>query len=92
MAQDILGSAMSSTPNLKDEKRGYGQGGFGGASSDLPGENTKSELARDCPTPGTSSTGQTRTVSGTEYATAHGMKHRDDSLALGKPLRPVTRR
>ncbi len=44
MAQDIVGSKMPSLASeaLKPSKAGYGQNGYGGASSDLPGENTRS--------------------------------------------------
>ena len=44
MAQDIVGSKMPSLASdaLKPSKAGYGQNGYAGASSDLPGENTKS--------------------------------------------------
>jgi hypothetical protein len=44
MAQDVVGSKMPSLASdaLKPSKAGYGQNGFAGASSDLPGENTTS--------------------------------------------------
>ena len=44
MAQDIVGSKMPSLASeaLKPTKAGYGQNGYAGASSDLPGENTTS--------------------------------------------------
>lgn len=44
MAQDIVGSKMPSLASeaLKPSKAGYGQNGFAGASSDMPGESTRS--------------------------------------------------
>jgi len=44
MAQDIVGSKMPglASEGLKPSKAGYGQNGYGGASSDVPGENTSS--------------------------------------------------
>lgn len=47
MSTDIVGSQMSpfASDALKEDKRGYGQNGFGGASSDLPGQNTTSGFA-----------------------------------------------
>ena len=44
MADDVVGSNMPSLVSeaLKPNKAGYGQNGYGGASSDLPGENTSS--------------------------------------------------
>jgi hypothetical protein len=42
MAQDIVGSQMPefASEALKPNKAGYGQNGYGGASSDVPGEDT----------------------------------------------------
>jgi hypothetical protein len=42
MAEDIVGSKMPTFASdaLKPSKAGYGQNGYQGASSDLPGENT----------------------------------------------------
>lgn len=44
MAQQIVGSKMPSLASeaLKPSKAGYGQNGYAGASSDMPGENTRS--------------------------------------------------
>jgi len=44
MAEDIVGSKMPglASEGLKPSKAGYGQNGYGGASSDLPGENRSS--------------------------------------------------
>lgn len=46
MATDVVGSKMPALASeaLKPSKAGYGQNGFGGASSDLPGENTQSQF------------------------------------------------
>lgn len=43
MATDIVGSKMPSLASeaLKPSKAGYGQNGYAGASSDTPGENTR---------------------------------------------------
>jgi len=50
MAQDVVGSKMPSLASdaLKPSKVGYGQNGYGGASSDLPGENTRSGFLPEC--------------------------------------------
>ena|ERR1700676_2818153 len=50
MAQDIVGSKMPTLASdaLKPSKAGYGQNGYGGASSDLPGENTRSGFLPEC--------------------------------------------
>ncbi len=44
MADDIVGSKMPTLASeaLTPNKAGYGQNGYGGASSDVPGENTGS--------------------------------------------------
>lgn len=44
MAEDIVGSKMPGLASeaMKPTKAGYGQNGYGGASSDMPGENTGS--------------------------------------------------
>lgn len=44
MSTDVVGSDMPSLASdaLKQDKRGYGQNGYGGASSDLPGQKTTS--------------------------------------------------
>lgn len=44
MVQEIVGSKMApfASQGLKPDPRGYGQNGFGKASSDVPGENTVS--------------------------------------------------
>lgn len=49
MAEDIVGSKMPSFASdaLREDKRGYGQNGFGGASSDHATERTCSDLAKD---------------------------------------------
>jgi len=59
MAQDIVGSKMTdfASDALKPRKAGYGQNGFGGASSDLPNEKTSSDFL---PAPGKPVNDQTR--------------------------------
>ena len=46
MTEQIVGSKMPALASdaLKPSKAGYGQNGFGGASSDMPGENTQSQF------------------------------------------------
>ena len=57
MAEDIVGSKMTdfASDALKPSKAGYGQSGFGGASSDLPNEKTSSGFlpAQPAPVPDT---------------------------------------
>ena len=50
MAVDVVGSKMPSLASeaLKPSKAGYGQNGYAGASSDLPGENTQSGFLPGC--------------------------------------------
>lgn len=52
MAQNIVGSKMTDFPaeqlTPQKPKQGYGQNGFNGASSDLPGERTTSGFLPDC--------------------------------------------
>ena len=42
MAEDVVGSKMPglASEGLKPSKAGYGQNGYAGSSSDVPGENT----------------------------------------------------
>lgn len=61
-------------------KNGYGQNGYQGPASDLPGQHTRIEgLSTPAVVPGRTSDGtpdwQTRKVSAAPFATAHG--HRD---------------
>ena len=44
MAEDVVGSKMPglASEGLKPSKAGYGQNGYAGSSSDVPGENTGS--------------------------------------------------
>ena len=46
MVVDVVGSKMPSLASeaLKPSKAGYGQNGYAGASSDMPGENTKADF------------------------------------------------
>lgn len=55
---------------LKPSKEGYGQNGYGGASSDVPGEKTTSDFL---PQPGTPVNDQTRTLVGKTAPDAFGM-------------------
>jgi hypothetical protein len=61
-------------------KNGYGQNGFGGPSSDLPGHHTTSGFLPQTKLPDEASDGQTRAVStlgkhpGTDIPTHPGMK------------------
>lgn len=50
MATDVVGSQMPAlaSAQLRPTKGGYGQNGFGQASSDLPGENTQSGFLPAC--------------------------------------------
>jgi hypothetical protein len=50
MAQDVVGSNMPDLASeaLKPSKAGYGQNGYAGASSDMPGENTRSGFLPAC--------------------------------------------
>lgn len=52
MAVDVVGSKMPSLASdaLKPSKAGYGQNNYTGASSDMPGENTRSgfEASKGC--------------------------------------------
>lgn len=49
MATDVVGSKMPgfASDALKPSKAGYGQNGYAGASSDLPGERTTSGFLPD---------------------------------------------
>jgi hypothetical protein len=63
---------------------GYGQNGFQGPASDLPGQHTTSDFLPQCTIPARTSDGtpdwQTRQVKADQYPVAHGMKARDDKL------------
>lgn len=70
-------------------KNGYGQNGFQGASSDLPGEHTTSGFLPQVTVPDkiTASENeggnwQTRPVSKDGYPPAHGMKARNDTISF----------
>lgn len=56
-------------------KNGYGQNGFQGASSDLPGEKTTSGFLPECKV--MSADWMTRKVSGEQYPTTHSMRNRN---------------
>lgn len=74
--QYIKGS-QDADPDEASEKSGsklYGQNGYQGASSDLPGERTCSGFLPDCKLPADykGADWQTRSVSTKPYPTAHG--------------------
>lgn len=73
MSTDIVGSNMpdSAAEQLKPTKANYGQNQFNGASSDLPGENTRSGFLPGCGTPVNS---QLRKVKADQYPTTFGHK------------------
>lgn len=75
MAIKIVGSNMPDSPaaQMRPTKRNYGQNGFGGASSDMPGEHTASGFL---PQPGAPVNSQTRKVTSDPYPPAHGMRKR----------------
>lgn len=75
MSANIVGSNQPefASDQLKPSKQGYGQNQFGGASSDVPGESTKSGFL---PGPGTPINDQLRTVKGDAVPPAFGMKKR----------------
>jgi hypothetical protein len=64
-------------PDLDDAgNKNYGQNGYGGASSDLPGERTASGFLPDCKLPADyrREDWQNRKVDAKPYPLAHGMK------------------
>lgn len=75
MSTDIVGSSQPefASDQLKSSKRGYGQNQFGGASSDLPNESTKSGFL---PGPGAPVNDQLRKLKGDNVPTAFGIKKR----------------
>lgn len=76
MATDVVGSKMPSLASdaLKPSKAGYGQNGYAGASSDLPGENTTSGfLPQTNLADGNKANVQNRTVKSDPYPTTFGM-------------------
>lgn len=75
MAQNIVGSSFpdSAAEQLRPSKRGYGNNQFGGASSDLPGEDTRSGYL---PSTGTPINSQCRTVSAEQMPATFGMRKR----------------
>ena len=58
----------------------YGQNGYQGPSSDLPGQHTTSGFLPAATVP--HDDWQTRKVSGDQYAPACGMKSRNDKIAF----------
>lgn len=81
MAQDIVGSKTPSfaSDQLKEDKAGYGQNGYGGASSDHPGEHTTSGFLPGADLAGARAWDQkirNRTVSSEPIKPAFGMDQR----------------
>jgi hypothetical protein len=84
MAADIIGSKMKDFPavqkaNRDNEKTGYGQNGYSGASSDTDLANpTRSALAASLPLVDLEglkkAEGEKRPISDAPIAPAHGMK------------------
>lgn len=60
----------------------YGQNGFQGASSDLPGQHTTSGFLPATKLPAENSDGQTRKVDATQIATHPGLKARDSKISF----------
>jgi len=79
MATDIVGSNLPpfASDALRESKRGYGQNGYGGASSDLPGENTNSGFL---PVPDTSSA--------MDKVSARDGEYRGGRVGKGNPSSP----
>lgn len=72
MAEKIVASAEPTyASDVRQSNDGYGQNGFGGASSDLPGKNTRSGFL---PGPDTPVNDQLRKVKSDQYPAAFGMK------------------
>jgi hypothetical protein len=69
-------------------KNGYGQNGYQGQSSDLPGKITSSNFL---PKAGAPSNVQTRTVSAEQLPAAHGHKGSAPGPKLGAPKNPPKR-
>lgn len=81
MSVNVVGSNFPTiaSDQLRETKRGYGQNQFGGASSDLPGENTQSGFL-----PGTDiSAGTSGTVGGTDGAYPGGRTGKAPPRAAG---------
>lgn len=73
MVVQVVGSDLSdvAADQLKLSRKLYGQNGFAGASSDTPGQNTKSGFLPD---PGTPINSQMRTIPDGNVPDAYGMK------------------
>lgn len=65
---------------------GYGQNGYQGPSSDLPGQSTRANRKFGLPADPSAEPGdwQTRKVDATPYAPAHGMKSPDSKIDFPK--------
>lgn len=75
MSTDTVGSKSPqfASEQLKPSRAGYGQNGFGGASSDTPGQRTASGFL---PGPGEPVNDQLRKVKADPITPAFGMKKR----------------
>lgn len=75
MASNIVGSnsPQFASDALKPSKRGYGQNGYGGASSDTPGQRTTSGFLPACSLGGATND-QMRKVSAEPLKPTHGAK------------------
>jgi hypothetical protein len=80
MSQAILGSKMSDSvaQQLKPSKKLYGANGYGGASSDMPGEKpTTSGFLPQCDLASAhDNEWQKRTIDATPFPSAHGLAKR----------------
>lgn len=74
-SEEFVGSHLKS-------KNGYGQNGFQGASSDLPGKHTTSGFLPAVKLPAESADGQTRKVDATQITAHPGMKAHDNKISF----------
>jgi hypothetical protein len=96
MGQDVVGSKMKtfpSAPGARERASGYGQGGFAGASSLLPGEKVDRSpimqgIAEPNPDAKSADGWQTRAVNAKAIKPAFGMK---SPSAAAKVPRATTR-
>lgn len=71
MVEKVASNEPTFASDVPKSNRGYGQNGFAGASSDLPGQRTTSGFLPDCGTPVND---QLRKVKSDQYPAAFGMK------------------
>ena len=82
MATDVVGSKMKAD-------NGYGQNGYSGASSDLPGQKTTSGVLPQVAVP--ADNWQTRNVGTKNVPSTFGMKGAAKGPTLGAPVRPAAK-